>query len=89
MDLLSLLIGFLDGYFFIVLYEMGFNFIHKKSKKEPIVRFKGYHLHHSLYGLGLLFLFLIIPHSLILGSGLGIIVRHTHAEKKFTFIDKS
>lgn len=89
MDAYYFMLGLIAGYVFIFFYELCFNAIHKRKGKMPIVRFKGYHLHHSLYGVALLAIFVFMTNLFILGAGIGIIVRHTYAEKKLTFIDKS
>lgn len=89
MQFTYLLLGIIVGCIFTVFYEFCFKQVHKKVKKEPIVRFKGLHLHHSLYGLIFLALFVIFYNFFLLGMGFGIIIRHTQTEKKFTFIDKS
>ena len=89
MEWAYLIVGILAGYLFTILYEFCFDFIHKKTKKEPIVRLYGLHFHHSIYGILLIFVFIITSNLFILGFGLGIIIRHSQDEKKFTFIDKS
>ena len=89
MNLSHLLIGVIAGYLFIIFYEMVFYYIRKKIRKKPVVRFEGYHLHHSLYGLACLFLYIIKPYPFLLGFGLGIIIRHTQVERKFIFVGKS
>lgn len=76
------------GYILTAIYETGVEFLKKKRGKYVIIRFKGYHLHHSLYGLILLIIWIIMSKPVILGASTGIIVRHTKKEKKLTFIDK-
>ncbi len=57
---------------------------------------KGYHLHHSLYGLALLAVAVLFhlthPDILLLilisGIGIGIIIQHTRSENRFVFVDR-
>ncbi len=88
MDYWLLLLGIVLGYLVTVVYELAHVMLGKILKEKPIVKIKDYHLHHSLYGLGMFVLFFFFTYAIILGSGIGIILRHTHSEKKFTFIDK-
>lgn len=88
MEIMLLIIGFIIGYLFTIAYEFCFNLIESKVNKSPVVRFKEYHIHHSIYGLILILLFFIIQHPVIIGSAVGSIIRHTIKEKRFTFIDK-
>ena len=84
MDMIGeFLIGFIVGYLFIIAYE---NF--DSLLKDPTVRLKGRHIHHSIYGLILIIVFMFYRMPVLLGLAIGIILRHTQAEHKFTFISK-
>ena len=84
-----LLVGFLLGYLFALFYEKCFLLIEKKKNKKPYVIIKGYHFHHSIYGLIAILFSIIFASGLLFGFGLGIIIRHTYDfEGKFTFIEK-
>jgi len=84
MDIIGeFLIGFIVGYLFIIAYE---NF--DKLLKDPLVRLKGRHIHHSIFGLILIIIFMFYRMPVLLGLAIGIILRHTQAEHKFTFISK-
>ena len=55
MDIIGeFLIGFIVGYLFIIAYE---NF--DKLLKDPLVRLKGRHIHHSIFGLILIIIFML------------------------------
>ena len=79
----ELIAGLMIGVLFTIVYE---GFLHFCGK--PQVRIKGHHIHHSILGLILIVIFLYLAKPFILGSGLGVIIRHTYDEKKFTFIEK-
>jgi uncharacterized membrane protein len=85
----GLSIGLVVGYVSTFFYEKIYKFVDKKIKKDPMVWFKGYHFHHSLYGIVLITLFVIFTNFILLGSALGNVLRHTQDEKRLTFIDKS
>jgi len=90
MNLVStLIIGFLIGFSMTFIYELTHGFLGNKIKKEIKVVIKGFHLHHSIYGLILFIFCLMYSSPFLFALGLGTIARHTHSEKKFTFIDKN
>ena len=88
--LVALFFGFLFSRFLYFIYE------YSEGKTEKVEKFttpKGYHVHHSMYGVTSLF---IIPFTaghhvmttiFLLGFGIGIILEHT-IEEGFVFISK-
>jgi hypothetical protein len=89
MEILTIVFGLLTGYLATFLYEHSHLIAKNKTKKELILRIKGWHLHHSLYSLILLIIAYFATSVFILGTALGVKIRHIHSEKKFTFIDRS
>ena len=83
--LLGLIVGILSGYF----YEFCCKFVERKLKKGTSLKIKGFYIHHSIYGVIIILIYLIIRMHFLLGLGLGIIIAHTFIEKKFVIIDKS
>ena len=83
----GLALGLIAGIIVEMIVQSLFIFTHRYIKESPIVRVKGRHLHHSIYGVVLLifFIFTLIP--FLLGAGVGIIAMHTYREKKFAIID--
>lgn len=85
--LFALFCGFLFSRFLYFIYES------KEETMERLTTPKGYHLHHSMYGVTSLF---IVPFTashhifttiFLLGFGIGIIIEHT-LEEGFVFISK-
>lgn len=86
-----------DLYIFFLAIALGIilMFIYTWKTKKSILVFKGYHLHHSLYGF-ISFFFALILYMLkiskvlqffFIGLGIGIILQHILTEK-FCFIEK-
>ena len=85
----EILISFALGYVFTLVYEFAVvNTIKKRRGDYLIVKFKGYHIHHSMIGIALIVVWLFVLNPGIFAAGTGVIARHTHSEKKFTFIDR-
>ncbi|PIY59941.1 hypothetical protein COY95_04395 [Candidatus Woesearchaeota archaeon CG_4_10_14_0_8_um_filter_47_5] len=82
-----LISGLVSGYFLTVGYERLFDFLDKRMKREPIIRIKGIHLHHSMYGLAAIIGSFFAENLFLLALGLGIIVRHSQDEGTLVFID--
>lgn len=86
----NLIFGLLIGYAYVIIHELGGRFLkwelHKKH--SVTVKIKGYHIHHSVIGVIFLALFIFFPNLIYLGIAIGIIIRHTQAEKRFVFIEK-
>ena len=85
--LFSLLIGIILGVILTILIEITYKFTDKYIKKDPIIKFKRLHIHHSTLGLLLIPTLFIAYSTLLFGLSLGIIIRHTHNEK-FIFIER-
>lgn len=83
-----LTIGFLLGIVFSTFGENVYESYCKKIQKQPCFRLKGFHFHHSIYGLAPIGINLFTEtfHPFWVGIGIGIILRHTFNERKFTFI---
>ena len=79
-----LLIGLLVGVF------VDFFWVWPKRKgKIPIsIHAFGYHFHHSVFGLFVFIIGLLIRNDLLIGLGLGIVASHTFRTKEFTFVHK-
>lgn len=87
--LIALFLGF-------ILSRLWYKFVYAShptvKKLDRIGRHKGYHFHHSMYGLTSLF---VVPFTLthfivtmaLIGFGLGVIIDHT-IEEGFIFITK-
>ena len=86
--ILNFILGLIIGYVFIIIYEQAYKILKNKIKRDPIVRFKNHHLHHSIYGLILIIIWILYPNFIILGAGIGIIIRHSFKERKIVFISK-
>lgn len=85
----EIIFGFIVGFILTKFYEWVYLILNKKLKKQIIVKLKGFHIHHSIYGLFFIGLSTGLKNLFLLGIGLGIIVQHTIFDKKFTFIDKN
>ena len=88
------LIALFFGFIFSRLMYFVYEFTETKTEKvEKLTSPKGYHVHHSMYGLTSLFIVpFTAPHHVIttiflLGFGLGIIAEHS-IEEVFIFISK-
>lgn len=85
--MIKFIFSFIIGIISAFVYEFIVGFIGKQYlNKESLVVF-GYKLHHSLYGIIFLTIFLINKKSFYLGFGLGIIFQHTITDG-FRFIQK-
>jgi hypothetical protein len=82
-EIIGLLIGFIAGYLFIMAYE---NFVTLLNNPKVVINER--HIHHSIYGLLAIVFFIFTKEYLFLGLAIGIILRHTQAEHKFTIISK-
>ena len=88
--LLALFLGFVLSRLW---YKLSYTSHPTTKKIDKIGRHKGYHLHHSIYGLTS---FMIVPFTLthfavsmaLVGFGLGIIIDHT-IEEGFIFITRN
>lgn len=89
MNISYLIYGCLTGYLLTALYEYFFRLVQVKTSKKPIVRFRGWHLHHSLYSIPFIIMAYISASLFLFGAGLGIKIRHIQSEKSFSFIDRS
>ncbi len=98
MDFISLFFyGFLGGIFLTWIFELVIKSnkkLHHRYYKQHETIF-GYHVHHSVYGLILLFISMVyglngqIESSIFtVGMGVGIILEHTVSERRFIFVNK-
>ncbi len=83
MFILSLFLGII----FAFVYEIITGIIGKKLFHQESIILLGYKLHHSLYGILSLFIFLFNKKIFYLGFGLGIILQHSITDS-FNFIQK-
>ncbi len=88
---MSIILGFVFGYIISEVYERIVLNIAKKLKITGLIIF-GYRLHHSLYGLLIITIALILYDSsisfLLISIGLGNIVQHYFSGDGFVFITK-
>lgn len=91
--LMTLFLGFiLSRMWYIFTVESRHARVSKVKKLDRLGRHKGYHFHHSVYGLTS---FIMVPFTLthftislaLIGFGLGVIIDHT-IEEGFVFITK-
>jgi hypothetical protein len=85
---LEILAGLLPGVLIGSIYELGYRIIARRLKRGPILKIKGFRIHHSLFGLIIILVSLVISKYFLLALGLGIIVQHILVEKRFTIIDR-
>lgn len=83
-----MILGFIAGYIAAYLYEKLMISVDRRIKKKSLVVL-GYKLHHSIYGLILIFLSLVIyPNLLLISIGVGIIIQHYFTGDGLVFITK-
>jgi hypothetical protein len=80
--------GLIIGYIFTLFYEQGYNFVHRNVKKDPMINIRGFHFHHSLYGIFSFIIATFLFNLFLFGFGAGIVWRHTYQDG-FRFIDKN
>ena len=86
---LEILAGLLAGVLIGSIYELGYRIIARRLKTGPVLKIKGFRIHHSLFGLIIILVSLVIREYFLLALGLGIIVQHILVEKRLTIIDIS
>ncbi len=69
-------------------YAYFITLIERKQKREVKLSLRGYHLHHSCFGLLALAGFFLTRELMLLGMGLGLILSHAFFEKTFSFVEK-
>jgi len=84
----ELILGVVFGIAITIVYEIGLKLVERIHKKSPALRVKGFHIHHSIFGVALIGVYLFVWVPILLGLGFGIIIQHTRHDKKFTIIDK-
>ena len=83
--ILGLLAGIAAGY----IYELGYRIVARNLKRKPVFRFRGFRVHHSIYGIIIAAVSLWMREYFLLSLGIGIIIQHILVEKRFTVIDRS
>jgi len=86
---LEILVGLLAGILIGFIYELGYRITARRLKRWLVLRIKGFRIHHSLFGLIIILISLVIREYFLLALGLGIIAQHILVEKRFTIIDRS
>lgn len=80
--------GVLLGVIFTFIYEYVIIFVKMMAGKELNVFVKGYMVHHSIYGPALFILAFFYSSILLVGIGLGNLLRHTWEEGRFVIFEK-
>lgn len=81
--MLNLLLGLLLGLIITYLLQK------RKFLKKNTLIISGYHIHHSVLGVLLILIGLILSTNyFLIGIGIGIIIAHTIANKELLFINK-
>lgn len=66
--------------------------LYERLTRGMMVVIRGYHLHHSLYGVVLVLLAVLLREwvnpAIPAGLAAGVIVQHTFSERRFVFIDR-
>jgi hypothetical protein len=86
---LQILVGLLEGVLIGFIYELGYRITARMLRRGLVLRIKGFRIHHSLFGLIIILISLVIREYFLLALGFGIIVQHILVEKRFTVIDRS
>ena len=86
---LQIVLGLLAGIVAGFIYELGYRIIARVFKRKPVLRVRGFRIHHSVYGIIVAAVSLWTRDYFLLSLGIGIIIQHIFIEKRFTIIDRS